>query len=121
MPKKYSSSVKVFFPKFNKEEIIKEIERCVRELHKSLGLHKVILFGSYAKGNYTVASDIDILIVFNNKKSNETEIRKTLMKNIKLPRIELHILSKKNFETNRHSKWIKTIEEEGIKILNNSN
>jgi predicted nucleotidyltransferase len=31
---------------------------------ESLGLLQVVLFGSYAKENYTVASDIDLLVVY---------------------------------------------------------
>lgn len=121
MPKKSSDSVKVFFPKVNREQVIKEIDRCIREFSKSLGLYKVVLFGSYARGNFTVASDIDIFIVFDEEKSSEEDVRKTLMKNIKLPRVELHILSRKNYETAVGLRWIKTIEEEGVKILDNSN
>jgi len=115
--KKYSSSVKVFFPKFNTEEVIKELSKCATELREKLGLEKVILFGSYAKENYTVASDIDLLIIFNDKKSSENEVYKGLMKNIKLPRIELHLIPKKNLKAYKTSKWMKTIEKEGIKIL----
>jgi hypothetical protein len=39
------------------------------------------------------------------------------MKNIKLPRIELHLIPKKNLKAYKTSKWMKTIEKEGIKIL----
>lgn len=121
MPKKSSSSVKVFFPKFSRDQVIKEIERCARRLGESLCLCKVILFGSYARGDHTVASDIDILVVFNGEKSSEEKVYKTLMKNMKLPRVELHVLSRKEYEIARDSKWIKTVEEEGVKILDSSN
>lgn len=115
--KKYSNSVKVYFPKFNTEKVIKELSRCTAELREKLGLEKVILFGSYAKENYTVASDIDLLIIFDDKKSSEDEVYKGLMKNIKLPRIELHLIPKKNLKAYEKSKWMNTIEKEGIKIL----
>lgn len=117
MLKKYSSSVKVFFPRYSREEVVKEIYRCVEENRERLGLCKVLLFGSYARGNYTVASDIDIFIVFDDGKSCEDEVYKTLMKCIKLPRVELHIMSRREFEECKDSKWIKTMEEEGVKIL----
>ncbi|MBC7129986.1 nucleotidyltransferase domain-containing protein [Candidatus Bathyarchaeota archaeon] len=110
--------MKIFFPKFSKEQVVKEISKHIKELGENLGLCKAILFGSYARGNYTVASDIDLLIVFDDKKGNKEVIYKTLMKKINLPRLELHIISKKNYENLRTSKWIKTIEKEGIKIFN---
>lgn len=116
--RKSSSSVKVFYPEFNREGVIKEISRCVKECAHELGLRKVILFGSYARGDYTAASDIDLLVVYDEEESSNNEIYKTLRRGIKLPRVELHMLSKKDYEVARSSKWIKTIEEEGVKILN---
>jgi len=109
--------VKIFFPKFSREEVVREISRCAAELRDSLGLECVILFGSYAKGRYTVASDIDLLVIFNDEKSSEDNVYKSLMKSIKLPRVELHIIPKRGIESYKGSKWIKTIEREGIRIL----
>lgn len=40
------------------------------------------------------------------------------MKSIQLPRAELHLIPKKDLETYKASKWMKTIEKEGIKIPN---
>jgi predicted nucleotidyltransferase len=115
--RKYSSSVRVFFPKFSREDVIKELNRCIKENRESLGLYKVLLFGSYARGDYTVSSDIDVFVVFDDEKINGDRVYKTLMKAIKLPRIELHVTSKKEYEVLRSSKWIRTTEEDGIKIL----
>jgi len=33
-------------------------------LNERLPLLRVVLFGSYARGNYTVASDVDLLVVY---------------------------------------------------------
>lgn len=115
--KKYSNSVKIFYPKYNKEQVIKELKKYTKKLREKLGLEKVMLFGSYAKENYTVASDIDLLIIYNDKKTSEDEVYKHIMKSIKLPRIELHLIPKKSLKTYKKTKWMKTIEKEGIKIL----
>ncbi len=117
MQKKYSSSVKVFFPKFSLEEVIMEVGRVVSLLSESLALKKVIIFGSYAKRRYTAGSDIDLFVVFDDTRCAKDNVYKTLMKNIKLPRLELHILSLKEYQEINGSKWIKTIDEEGIRIL----
>ncbi|MEM1716835.1 MAG: nucleotidyltransferase domain-containing protein [Candidatus Bathyarchaeia archaeon] len=117
MPRRYSGSVRVFFPKFSREDVIREVGRCAYALREELGLERVIIFGSYARGDYTVASDIDILVVFNEEKSTEDKVYKSLKRDIKLPRVELHILPKKELEAYKTSKWMRTIEEEGIKIL----
>ena len=117
MPRKYSSSVKIFFPKFSREEVVREVSRCAAELRDGLGLECIILFGSYAKDRYTVASDIDLLVIFDDEKSSEDNVYKSLMKSIKLPRVELHIIPKKEIRFYKGLRWMKTIEEEGIRIL----
>ncbi|MBS7618376.1 nucleotidyltransferase domain-containing protein [Candidatus Bathyarchaeota archaeon] len=86
-------------------------------LRKRLSLEKVILFGSYAEERYTVASDIDLLVVFDDEKGEEDEVYKVLMKNIKLPRVELHIIPKNDLKLYKDSKWMKIVEEEGVRIL----
>jgi predicted nucleotidyltransferase len=116
MQKKLSTSVKVFFPTFSKEEVVKRVRKAISLYFDKLGLEKVVLFGSYAKGNYTVASDIDLLIVFNEEKADEYEVYKMLMRNIQVPRVELHIISKKDYVAAKDSKWRKIIENEGIEI-----
>ncbi|MCX8182753.1 MAG: nucleotidyltransferase domain-containing protein [Candidatus Methanomethyliaceae archaeon] len=109
--------MKVFFPEINREDVIREVGRCAKKLQEELGLEGAILFGSYAKGNYTVASDIDILIVFDDKKSREEEVYRRLMREIKLPRVELHIISKKDLKVHEWTRWIEVIENEGVRIL----
>ena len=41
------------------------IERYVSEIHKIYGSHvkQIILYGSYARGDYTADSDVDIMIL----------------------------------------------------------
>ena len=56
--------VKVFWPKWTKEEVIRLLKKRLPRLHAVLPLVRVILFGSYAKGNFTAYSDIDLLVVY---------------------------------------------------------
>ncbi|MEM2122235.1 MAG: nucleotidyltransferase domain-containing protein [Candidatus Bathyarchaeia archaeon] len=118
MLRKSSNSVKIFFPKYNLEAAIEEIQRTINIFSNRLALERVIIFGSYAKGEYTVASDIDLFIVFDESKCGKDTVYKTLMKNIRLPRLELHILAKKDYEEMKGSRWIREIENVGIDILN---
>ncbi|MEM2442970.1 MAG: nucleotidyltransferase domain-containing protein [Candidatus Bathyarchaeia archaeon] len=117
MLRRYSGSVRVFFPKFSREDVIREVGRCAYALREELGLERVIIFGSYARGDYTAASDIDILVIFDDERSSEDKVYKSLMRNIRLPRVELHIVPKRELEAYEKSRWMRTIEEEGIKIL----
>jgi len=118
MQRKFSGSVKVSFPKFSLEDVIEEANRTAHALSKHLGLVKVVLFGSYAKERYTVASDIDLLVVFDDSRSTEDKVYKTLIRTINLPRVELHILSIKDYMLMKGTKWMETIESEGVVILN---
>lgn len=64
MHKPSSSSVKVFSPGYTEEEVRKALRSRVTQLLEHLPVRWVVLFGSYAKGNYTAFSDIDVLVVY---------------------------------------------------------
>lgn len=117
MQRKYSNTVRVFFPKLSLDDVIREVSRCVSLFSEDLALKKVVIFGSYAKRKYTAGSDIDLFVVFDDSKRTEDEVYKTLRKSIRLPRLELHILSLKAYEAIKESKWMKTIDKEGVGVL----
>jgi predicted nucleotidyltransferase len=95
MRNKSSSSVRIFYPKFSKTTVIEEIRKTLDELRKELPLKKVILFGSYAKGNYTAASDVDVLVVYSGKeRGNAYALCK---KTLKIPRLEPHVYSEREY------------------------
>jgi predicted nucleotidyltransferase len=48
---------------------IKEIEEKVRPIIEKYRPDKIILFGSYAAGNPTPASDVDLLVIMNTDRS----------------------------------------------------
>jgi|GEM_PF-3214678 len=61
MQKRSSSSVKVFYLPFDLEGLLALLRQRIPALQRQLPLKRVVLFGSYAKGRQTVASDIDLL------------------------------------------------------------
>ena len=63
-PRRSSSSVRVFYPRFNRIQLVGLLKEGVQSLRERLPLRLVVLFGSYARGNFTVASDIDLLVVY---------------------------------------------------------
>ena len=96
MPRTSSSSVKVFYPKHNREEIIEAIKEAIPRLQGQLPLRLVALFGSYAKGNYTVASDIDVLIVYNGTERDDSYA--LCKRTLGIPRLEPHVYSEREYE-----------------------
>jgi len=59
-----SSSVRVFYPRFSREEVLARLSAGVEALSAVLPLARVVLFGPWATGRQTAASDIDVLVVY---------------------------------------------------------
>lgn len=94
------------------------MERIVTFITSKISLERIILFGSYARGDNKKNSDIDILIIIKNL-TNERKITGTLYKellkeNISIP-IDLLAIDydKYNKLKNEAGYIYKTIEREG--------
>jgi predicted nucleotidyltransferase len=96
MLRRSSDSVRVFYPKLARTDVIRLLSERLKELDKELPLVRVVLFGSYAKGNYTVGSDIDLVVIHRGEKRVDTY---ALVKQIlDLPRLEPHVYSELEYE-----------------------
>jgi hypothetical protein len=116
MPRKSSSSVRVFYPKYDTEWLVQEIRKKLDALDEKLPISLVVLFGSFAKGNYTVASDVDLLVVYKGERREEAY---AIIKNIiKIPRLEPHVYSQREYETLKEI--INKMIEHGIVLNKNS-
>jgi predicted nucleotidyltransferase len=74
------------------------------------------LFGSYAKGNYTDDSDIDIALVLpENTLSFDTDVKLMALRKGNEIMIETHIYSQNDFSTNMPV--IKQIKQYGLRLL----
>lgn len=89
MLRRSSGSVRVFYPRLTRDEVIRILSERLKELDKVLPLAWVVLFGSYAKGNYTVGSDIDLLVVHRGER--RADAYALVKKVLDLPRLEPHI------------------------------
>lgn len=96
MLRRSSGSVRVFYPKLRRAEVIAALRARIPALASRLPLSKVVLFGSYAKGNYTVGSDIDLLVVYTGEKRPDAY---ALVKRLlDLPRLEPHIYTQEEYQ-----------------------
>jgi len=66
------------------------------DVAKELPLSFAILFGSYARGNYTVASDVDVLIVYSGKEQPDAFPK--AKKLLDLPLLQPHVYSVEEYE-----------------------
>lgn len=96
MLRESSSSVRVFYPRFNRDEIIQKIKDKLESLDSKLSLKSVILFGSYAKGNYTAFSDIDLMVIY--KGSQREDAYRIARKTLLITSLELHIYSENEYK-----------------------
>ncbi|MFX0203153.1 MAG: nucleotidyltransferase domain-containing protein [Candidatus Hodarchaeota archaeon] len=96
MPRGSSSSVRIIYPKFDREELIQKLKEKMEDLSRKLPLALVVLFGSYARRNYTVASDVDLLILYGDKKRKDAFAR--VKKTLDIPLLEPHVHSEDEYE-----------------------
>lgn len=94
-----SRSVQVFYPEHSREELLALLRERLPRLEERLPLVLVVLFGSYAKGNYTVASDVDLLVVYRGEPREEAYalVREALA----LPRLEPHLYTESEYASAR--------------------
>jgi hypothetical protein len=65
------------------------LEQKMEELKSLLPISEVVLFGSYARGNYTVRSDVDLLVLY--KGESRKDAYSIVWKVLDIPRLEPHI------------------------------
>jgi predicted nucleotidyltransferase len=113
MQSRSSSSVKIFYPTLSQAEVVSLLQAGMRELEKQLPLVYVALFGSYAKGNYTVSSDIDLLVVYRGEARPDAYA--CVKKILDLPRLEPHVYTEAEYERLRET--LRKMAEEGIVLV----
>jgi hypothetical protein len=97
MPKKSTGSVRIFYPRFSREEVVQTLRQRLTDLQKQLPCTLVVLFGSYARGNYTVASDVDLLVVY---QGEENEQAYAIVKQaLRVPHLEPHVYAENDYRT----------------------
>lgn len=85
----------------DKKEVLNLAETYATAVKAKFGKAQVILFGSYAKGNYNKDSDIDIAVILKDyKRLNETQLDLMRLRRNIDSRIEPHPFREKDFNTN---------------------
>jgi predicted nucleotidyltransferase len=96
MRRRSSPSVKVFYPKFSRESLVEAMRRSIPALAKELPIASVILFGSYARGRHTAASDVDLLVVYEDPA--RPDAYESVVESLRIPRLEPLAYSRGEFE-----------------------
>jgi predicted nucleotidyltransferase len=93
--------------------LILNLKEKMRGLAKELPLQLVVLFGSYVQGRYTVASDIDILVVYEGKERSDAF--KIVKRSLDIPLLEPHIYSRDEYR--RLEKSIERMTAGGVTLF----
>ncbi len=91
-----SNSVKVFYPRYDLQALEKIIGAKIAELESALPVKLVVIFGSYARGDNTAASDIDLLVIY--KGAPRADAFNKVVEIINLPRLEAHVYSETEYQ-----------------------
>lgn len=99
MQRRSSSSVRVYYPRHDRGQVVEAIAGGLAKLKQALPVKLLVLFGSYARGNYTVSSDIDLLVVYQGPRREEAYV--LVRKALGIPGLEPHVYSQEEYA---HSK-----------------
>jgi len=112
MLKRSSGSAKIFYPEYNREKVLEIIRNSLPQLLKKLPVRLVVLFGSYAKGNFTAFSDVDLLVVYEDPFREDAY--KIVKRTIKLKGLEPHVYSLSEYK--QMEKTISKMIEGGVVV-----
>jgi predicted nucleotidyltransferase len=97
-------------------EIIKEIYALKDSLMDKLDIKKIFIFGSYARGDFSADSDIDVCIIAKNIENNFAETLNASAASALIdPKIEPLVFSEDEFEIENFG-IIKEIKKTGVLI-----
>ncbi|MBI9039115.1 MAG: nucleotidyltransferase domain-containing protein [Bacteroidales bacterium] len=103
----------------SQKQVIEILKKYIHILYnEGIPVERAFLYGSYAKGEATPESDIDVMLVSKIfEKNNDKLIGKTWRLTTEVDsRIEPYIVGKKRFLTDEYSPLLEIVRQEGIEI-----
>jgi hypothetical protein len=91
--------VRVFYPALDKTGLLERLREGLPRLTATLALKQVVLFGSYARGTYTVGSDVDLLVVY--RGAPRPDAYGLVKRALAIPRLEPHLYTEAEYEAVR--------------------
>ena len=113
MPEPSSSSVRVFYPRRDRAAVVRTLRDGLPRLRASLPVRRVVLFGSYARGRHTVASDVDVLVLYRGEARSDAFA--LVKRAFELPGLEPHPYSEREYSA--VARTIDRMTEGGVVLL----
>jgi len=110
------SQVRVAYPSLSKSQLIEKLRQAYISLKGKLPVSRMILYGSYAQDRYTAGSDIDLVVVYRGKPTEDAY--KLVMEEIRLPRLEPKLYTEEQFSTliRSNPRFADMLDREGVTI-----
>lgn len=117
MPDTFSKDVRVFYPKYRKEELVEKLKKIFKAISEKIKIEEAALFGSYAKEKNTAFSDIDIFVVVANNYGMDAY--SICWDMIGIPEVELHVYSLDEFQAMKKAEnsFLREVERDGIDLM----
>jgi len=98
-------------------QIINTIKRFKERIRTELSIKRVILFGSYASGNFSHESDIDVCVIAGNVTNNFQAMLQIAPRAVEVDaRIEPVVFSDEEFEEAQSFGLLREIKSHGLEI-----
>lgn len=101
------------------QQIINIIKNYIQLLNsEGFGICKAFLYGSFAAGNYSESSDIDLMLLSNSLNDNDVDKKSrawVLTRKVD-SRIEPYLVNLKRFQADDSSPLIEMVKKEGLEI-----
>lgn len=108
-----SSSVRVFYPGRSRREVVHRLRERLDRLADSLPVVRAVLFGSYARGEFTVASDVDLLVIYEGEPREDAF--ETVKRVVDVRGVEPHVYSRREYEAQRET--VDRMTRDGVELL----
>lgn len=89
MPSASSHSARISWPTRDRDDLVASIRDALPALQDELPVRRVVLFGSHATGRATVASDVDLFVVYEGPARDDAFA--TMKKSIPVRGLEPHV------------------------------
>ncbi|MGH7324203.1 MAG: nucleotidyltransferase domain-containing protein [Candidatus Rokuibacteriota bacterium] len=91
--------MRIFYPAFDRGELVRTLQAGLDRLGSKLPLVRVVLFGSCARGTHTVASDVDLLVVYRGQP--RPDAYGVVKRALGVPRLEPHLYTEAEYTAAR--------------------
>lgn len=105
--------MKFFYPRWTRETLVETLKEGVLRLNEVLLVERAVLFGSWSRGRATVASDVDVLIVYRGETRDDAY--KLAWRVLGVPGLELHLYSE--HEAEGVAPTLERMTQEGVSLF----